>query len=443
MSSVSFIPSFKEFISEAAFSESKADKARILIIRILQRKIGKPLYAFDRKEPLEFISKGKRKIGYVYGIGNTLKQIRFNWSKEYGEEMESIDIWDDVSDPSKPTIHVDLKGLNVVQILDIVAQLIKNPRPGNYDYVTEARKMGQEKIDYMQLKNITSWDPSFQSDFLKWQYQNKKTKTIEAVKGVTEITIDKESDKIERKVAEKLKPDEQFRDLEELATLVAKGLQNSLLVTGTAGVGKTTVIENTLNKHGLRDGHGYEKFSGKASPVGVYYILFKNRFDDDLILFDDIDSVFANEDTKNLLKAALDSKKTRVLSWFSKYTVNKDPDEITDEELEAGILPSKFEFKGRVIFISNVPSSKIEPAILSRSMVIDINLNANEIIERMRSLVDVIEPSMKREEKLEVIDALALDYKGTKHLNVRTLLHALSWKKGGSPRWKELATRYA
>jgi len=44
---------------------------------------------------------------------------------------------------------------------------------------------------------------------------------------------------------------------------------------------------------------------GKSSPFGLYSTLYMNR--NKLIVFDDMDSVFKDTDTVNMLKAALDS----------------------------------------------------------------------------------------------------------------------------------------
>lgn len=46
--------------------------------------------------------------------------------------------------------------------------------------------------------------------------------------------------------------------------------------------------------------------------MGLYMALFINR--DKLIVFDDCDSVFGNIDSVNILKAALDSYDTRMVS---------------------------------------------------------------------------------------------------------------------------------
>ena len=55
-------------------------------------------------------------------------------------------------------------------------------------------------------------------------------------------------------------------------------------------------------------------------------------------------------------------------------------------------MPSEIEFKGGVIFISNIPKDKMEQAIISRSLTIDVTLSRGEMFERIELVLDNINP---------------------------------------------------
>lgn len=95
--------------------------------------------------------------------------------------------------------------------------------------------------------------------------------------------------------------------------------------------------------HGEDDGsfrHDY--ISGSISGPGLYISLW-NMKDGGLVVLDDCDAVFGDEDTLNILKAVLDSHDKRVISWRKQARWLKD----------LGIDES-FEFKGSVIFLTNI-----------------------------------------------------------------------------------------
>lgn len=162
--------------------------------------------------------------------------------------------------------------------------------------------------------------------------------------------------------------------------------------------GKTHTVETTLNKMGLRDGVGYFKNAGSVSAAGLYSLLFKYK--NDIILFDDSDDVFGDQEARNVLKTATDTKRIRKIVWNKMGKNIVDPDEMTDEEiLDAGLLPRYFEFTGRIIFISNLKINKIDPdgALRTRGYLIDINPTDIEIFDFMDKIAPDIElePGLK------------------------------------------------
>jgi hypothetical protein len=210
-------------------------------------------------------------------------------------------------------------------------------------------------------------------------------------------------------------PEIMFSNLRNLTKMVAKGLQPSLVVTGMAGMGKTHVVKQTLEEAGLKESTDFVHFKGRATAAGLYITLYENS--DKIIVLDDCDSVFKDDDAINILKGALDSYDTRMISY------------ITSRELKDSYLnpvPRSFEFTGKVIFISNISQSKLDDAIKSRSFVQEISMTIDQVFLRMEQLLMKIEPKIKREHKesaLLIMKNLHTKYDGVE-VNIRSLIKA-------------------
>jgi hypothetical protein len=130
----------------------------------------------------------------------------------------------------------------------------------------------------------------------------------------------------------------------------------------------------------------------------------------------------------NLLKAALDSYSRRIISWRA---------DIKDED-----LPNVFEFKGRVVFISNLSSGSMDQAIITRSLAVDLTMTAKQKVERMRFLLtqaDFMEDfaMTHKSDAMDLIDVLC---DKIKELSLRTLMQVIKIRKSNpNGKWKELA----
>jgi hypothetical protein len=205
-----------------------------------------------------------------------------------------------------------------------------------------------------------------------------------------------------------------FKNIERLTKMVGKGIQPSLVITGGAGMGKTHIVKSTLEGMGLKESYDFVHFKGRATPAGLFVTLYENS--DKIIVLDDCDSVFRDDDAVNILKGALDSYDTRKISYISTKTLK---DEFGSE------VPRHFEFTGRIIFISNISQSRLDEAIRSRSFVADVELTTPQMFERIEQLM----PSMERKVKLSAKQqALALmkelDAEFDIEINLRSFIKA-------------------
>ena len=216
-------------------------------------------------------------------------------------------------------------------------------------------------------------------------------------------------------VVESRDPEVMFSNLESLTKMVGRGIQPSLVITGMAGVGKTHLVKETLKQMGLRESYDFEHFKGKATAAGLFITLYQNS--DKIVVLDDCDSVFKDDDAVNILKAALDSYDTRKISYISTKPLK-------DEFGEP--IPAHFEFTGKIIFISNIHQSKLDEAIRSRSFVADISMNTGQMFTRMEQLMQSMEPRIPIAAKQQALDIMKeLDAKfGGVDINLRSFIKA-------------------
>jgi hypothetical protein len=239
--------------------------------------------------------------------------------------------------------------------------------------------------------------------------------------------------------------DETLEDIYQISRRVAAGAFNSLFISGRAGTGKTYNVERAMNDEGLVEEDDYIMVSGAVSPIMMYKKMYQYR--NKTLIFDDCDSVFRDENGRNMLKAALDTKKIRKISWLKKSSIVFDPKDVEmDPEaefnmLEQGMVPAYFEFAGRVIFISNLKKDVADPdgAIRSRSILIDVDPDDATLMERMRALLPHLEPrELPLKDKEEIYEFM----KEAKDISMRTFVKAAGFKMAGLANWKRMASRY-
>lgn len=233
-----------------------------------------------------------------------------------------------------------------------------------------------------------------------------------------------------------------FELIREKVIQVAKGKANSLIITGQSGIGKTYDVTKALTDIGLKPDKDYVFNKGNISAAGLFEELFVNH--DKLIVFDDCDSVFADVNT---LKSALDSYPEREVTRKLKthfstvgMTMNDilanyygDPSMADDKgkvkKENKGKLPKTFIFTGRVIFISNLKQKEIDSALITRaSASIDVDLTHQEVIERLRKVMESMKPEVPlnmRYEVLHLVDFLTMNYKTRHPLSIRTVANAI------------------
>ena len=176
------------------------------------------------------------------------------------------------------------------------------------------------------------------------------------------------------------------------------------------------------------------------SAIGLYCKLYKFADKDNVIVFDDCDSVFSDELCLNILKAALDSKKTRRIHW------NTDSFKLRNEG-----VPDSFEFKGSAIFITNIKFDNVKSkkmrdhleALESRCHYIDLTIDTER--EKMLRIKQITKDGMLNEYKLseetveDIVDYVDINKKKLRELSLRTVLKIADLAKAFPDRWEAMA----
>ena len=253
------------------------------------------------------------------------------------------------------------------------------------------------------------------------------------------VHVREESDE---EVIERLR--ERFDMLEDMTKATKKGDVRAMIVSGPPGVGKSFGVEKVLGKHDIIAQLGdrpakYEVVKGAMSAIGLYVKLYKYADKDNVIVFDDCDSIFSDELSLNILKAALDSKKTRRIHW------NTDSFKLRNEG-----VPDSFEFKGSAIFITNLKFDKAKGKIREHLMALEsrchyVDLTIDTEREKMLRIKQIVRDGMLTEYMFsddivqDIIDFVDINKARLRELSLRTVLKVADLAKAFPQRWEAMA----
>ena len=240
---------------------------------------------------------------------------------------------------------------------------------------------------------------------------------------------------------------ERFEILDEMTSACKSGTVRAMIVSGPAGVGKSYGITTQLQKASMFDNlQGelkWEIVKGATSAIGLYKKLFRYADAGNVLVFDDCDAVLYDDLSLNILKAALDSGKKRIIQWNTESRV-----------LQNEGIPDKFEFKGSVIFVTNikfdfVKSKKLQDhlgALMSRCHYIDLALDT--VRDKMLRIKQVLGNGMldgyklpvdKEVAKQDILAYLEENVGNLRELSLRTALKLADLRVLNGERWKTLS----
>jgi hypothetical protein len=233
---------------------------------------------------------------------------------------------------------------------------------------------------------------------------------------------------------------QRFAFVEQMVDMIVQKTLPSAVITGEGGLGKSYTVLKSLEKNGftnitdlsnfevgakINKAKSYTVVKGYSTAKGLYRTLFENN--GMVIVFDDCDSILKDDVAKNLLKGALDSYSKRYISWMA---------DMRDDD-----LPKSFEFTGSIVFVSNMALDKIDQAIRTRSLVVDLTMTEEQKVERMEVIAksDEFLPEISPVAKSHALTFLKANAGKIPNMSLRSLIAVTKIANTGNPQWKDLA----
>jgi hypothetical protein len=148
--------------------------------------------------------------------------------------------------------------------------------------------------------------------------------------------------------------------------MVARKLSHALFVFGSqGGLGKTRTVLKVLDEEGIEP----VLVNSHVTPLALFGLMYQFR-DEQVIFFDDVDSMFASMAHLGLLRSAL---------WGAPRIITYGSSQLPTD------LPPRFEFTSRCIFAANVIPKKNDAfrAVLSRCDIFELSATNEEVVDLM------------------------------------------------------------
>ena len=236
-----------------------------------------------------------------------------------------------------------------------------------------------------------------------------------------------------------------FEILDEMTTAATNGEIRAMIVSGPPGVGKSYGVERIVEKACLFDQISGKRLraevvKGATTALGLYVTLYKYSDPNCVLVFDDCDSVLLDDTSLNLLKGALDSGKKRKISWLS-----------DSHMLRREGVPDSFEFKGSVIFITNLKFDQMKSqklrdhldALQSRCHYLDLTLDTmRDKILRIKQIADdgqlFSEYDFDKCVQDEIIDFMTENKNKFREMSLRMAIKVADLRKSFPLKWKAM-----
>ena len=277
----------------------------------------------------------------------------------------------------------------------------------------------------------------------------------QAPKDIIRISVDSESklrdkppaqpkDETDEEVIERMR--KRFDILTDMTKATKRGDVRAMIVSGPPGVGKSFGVETVLEKYNTLTTLGnmppkFEVCKGAMSPIGLYCKLYNFSSRDNVLVFDDCDSILLDDLSLNILKAALDSKKVRRICW------NTD-----SHMLRREAVPDAFEFAGSVIFITNIKFDNVKSkklrdhleALESRCHYIDLTIDT--LREKLLRIQQIVKDGMLNSyalddtTKQQVVQYIWDHKRRLREVSLRTVLKIADLAKAFPTQWQDMAS---
>lgn len=239
---------------------------------------------------------------------------------------------------------------------------------------------------------------------------------------------------------------ERFDVMHQMSIGATKGAVRGTIISGAPGVGKSHTVEWVLEQAAHKN-PAFKSYvaKGALTAVNLYKLLWNYRHEGNVIVLDDADSIFFDNDGLSLLKAALDSGARRRICWLSESNA-----------LKADGIDTEMDFNGTLIFITNTDfqrivdegKSKLAPhfeAMMNRSIYVDLRLHGRRavalwvkhIVSKNNILIDKF--SLTARQQNECLDYILKNQDKLRTLSIREALKLAQFMRVDPINWERTA----
>jgi len=446
---------------QEAFRADQANKLIDKLINVMRRQIKKPIMHTSIEQ--SYINKEGKFKGFLAYIPTMKLFFRINFKLAASDEIVSLDFYQDITQFKKgyPSYTVDVTGLNVIQILDVFEDNIEDIKSGNITFEDDfahdiafgesVEKISERSTIDRQQQLFSMWVEEDKeaikklstmrmadvyADFLGADKYNAEISNLPAFvklakkllfsKGMTNPTwrtrrkIGREKNVEDQSKADELADivenmawEDKFEMLGNAVEAVANGLKQSLIVYGQSGVGKSEEVYAKLAELGV----DYKLYKGGIKSEEDLWSILKKYNDNALLVFDDLDTMLTkkSQNMTNILKAALENKPTREITWKDKILT----------------------FSSGIIFISNLRN--FDDAILNRSLAVRIDLTNEQMLNRIDAILEKYHPEISMDVKKQALSYSKELVGGVANFSIRTYENVLIAMQLNPKKWKSFA----
>ena len=210
---------------------------------------------------------------------------------------------------------------------------------------------------------------------------------------------------------------DEFKIAQHLILVTAKDFSNATIITGEGGIGKTFLTIETIKKEFKKDEWDYK--SGFTSPLAFYKYLYFNR-NKRILIIDDVEGIFDNDKSVNILKGALwDTAGKRLISYNT-----------TSEKAEG--VPNVFEIKTNLVILCNkVPNidDRNVSALMSRAIHYELEFSYIQKLKIIKEILS-LRSDINKEQKKLVIEIIEKETSiATENFNIRSMERLVAYVK--------------
>jgi len=214
--------------------------------------------------------------------------------------------------------------------------------------------------------------------------------------------------------------------------ILQKSDMNCMIVLSKAGLGKTTMVLETMKQKGCQLGDHYLYFNSYFTPLAFYQALVETTKlkAPQILILDDVELILKDKNIINLLKAATwQSGHDRIVCYS---TTSKK------------VKETKINFTGKIILLLNEipPKNPMFNAILDRSLFVGLEFNNQQILELMENeIVPKNYKNLSFQQRQKVFNYIKKITTSTTDLSFRTLIKAYNYFMFSPHNWQELVRK--